>query len=89
MPDNSVQEIILSEIREMRGELKDIRENYTSRLVALETGIKPLLPNGRPGKIADLESEIQSLKNWRYWVVGACVGGTAVVSCVLRLFGHA
>lgn len=65
--DETTQDIILTEIRAMRDDLRE----YGERTATLEAQIYPLIGNGQPGKIAQMESSISRLIQWRWWVLGA------------------
>lgn len=80
-------DLLLSEIREsrteLRGEIQAIRselQRSNERVTAVEVGIRPLLPNGRPGKIAEMSDAIHQLEGKWKWCVGACAGVGAMVS---------
>lgn len=70
--------LILQEIKGLRDDTKANRE----RLARLETQMYGLMGNGQPGRISLLERSVDSLKQWRWWVVGAAAGGAAVISVI-------
>ena len=39
-----------------------------------------LVGNGQPGRIALLESAVEELKRWRWYIVGVAAGSGAVIS---------
>ena len=69
-------DLILEEIKGLRDDTKANGE----RLARLETQMYGLMGNGQPGRISLLEQSVDSLSRWRWWVVGAAAGCTAVIS---------
>jgi len=72
MPSNdSVNDVILKEILEMR---RDVNENFRThgeRLATMETQISGLVGNGQPGLIDKMQDDIEGLKKFKYWLSGA------------------
>jgi hypothetical protein len=79
MPD-STQDIILGELRALRGDFNSFARDTGERVSVLETDVHSLMGNGRPGRVDRLESAVQRLKQWRWWLVGAAAGGGGVIS---------
>lgn len=79
MPD-STQYIILDELRALRGDFNTFAREHGERVSVLETDVHSLVGNGRPGRVDRLESAVQKLKQWRWWLVGAAAGSGGVIS---------
>jgi hypothetical protein len=78
MPDST--DIILAELRALRGDFNTFARDTGERVSVLETDVHSLVGNGRPGRVDRLESAVQRLKQWRWWLVGAAAGGGGVIS---------
>jgi hypothetical protein len=70
MPDSS-QDLILDELRALRSDFNTFARDTGERVSVLETDVHGLVGNGRPGRVDRLESAVQRLKQWRWWLVGA------------------
>jgi hypothetical protein len=81
MPD-STQDIILDELRALRGDFNLYARDTGERVSILETDVHGLVGNGRPGRVDRLESDVQRLSQWRWWLVGAAAGSGGVISAV-------
>jgi hypothetical protein len=79
---DSTQDLILAELRELRGEYNTHSRETGERLATVETQMYSLCGNGQPGRISNLETAVQKLKEWRWWVLGAMAGGTTVTTAV-------
>jgi hypothetical protein len=79
MPD-STQDIILEELRALRGDFNSFAREHGERVSVLETGLSGLLGNGQPGRVTTIERGLEALTRWRWWVVGAAAGSSAVIS---------
>jgi len=58
-------------------------------VAVLETDGYSLVGNGRPGRVDRLESAVQRLKQWRWWMVGAAAGGGGVISVLAWVVSEA
>jgi hypothetical protein len=78
--------LVADELRALRSDFQEHARATGERLSAIETSLKPLLPNGRPGKIAEIEASIHKLENGKYWLMGfaAAIGG--MTSAVMHWF---
>ena len=89
MPDPSLSEIILSEVRELRTSQNEHARATGERLATLEAAVKEIAGNGKPGRLGQLEERVESLSAWRYKIVGLSIGAGAVVSFLFRFdIGH-
>ena len=86
-----VQELILTELRGFRGEMNGLKDDFNrfardveGRTSSLETDNHSLMGNGNPGRVRILEVAVGKLKNWRWYVVGMAVGGSAVITLIIR-----
>ena len=80
MPDT--QDLILDELRSLRTDFNSYSRDTGERIATLETQIYPLIGNGSPGRVSRLETSVEKLSSWRWWVVGAAAGGSGVVSVI-------
>jgi hypothetical protein len=80
MPDT--QDLILDELRSLRSDFQAFARDTGERIATLETQIYPLIGNGSPGRVTRLETAVEMLSSWRWWVVGAAAGGSDVVSVI-------
>jgi hypothetical protein len=90
VPTDSV-EAILAELRELRSEIRDIRDDYNEharvtgeRLATIETNLKSIIGNGQKGRLTLLEEAVESLKKWKWWCVGAASAASTVISFLLH-----
>jgi hypothetical protein len=88
---DTIQDVILSELRGLRGEVNGLRDDVNKtardqegRISSLETDNHSLMGNGNPGRVRVLEIAVGKLKAWRWYVVGMAVGGSAVVTLIIR-----
>jgi len=88
MPE-STQDIILGELRALRGEFNTFARDTGERVSVLENDVHSLVGNGRPGRVDRLESAVQRLKQWRWWMVGAAAGGSCVIFAVAWVVSEA
>ena len=73
-------QVILAELREIRGEMQQNQIDVVQRLASLEAQMKSLLGNGQPGRIGALESAISAVNRFKYTVVGYAMGVAGLVS---------
>jgi hypothetical protein len=76
MPDTN--EIILTELRELRSDYNTHARETGERLSRLENQMYSVLGNGQPGRIALLERAVEGLKQWRWKMAGVAIAGSAV-----------
>jgi hypothetical protein len=81
MPD-STQELILDELRALRSDFNTYARDTGERVSSLETEMRSIVGNGQPGKLALLETAVDALKQWRWWLIGAAAGGGGVISAL-------
>jgi hypothetical protein len=79
-------EIILQEIRSLRCEFNDHVKDTSERLASLETSMRSLVGNGQPGRITKIEEDLDSLKGFRYWTLGAGAVLSALITIIIELF---
>jgi hypothetical protein len=77
------------ELRALRGDFNSFAPDTGERVSVLETDVHALIGNGRPGRVDRLESAVQRLKQWRWWLVGAAAGGGGVISVFAWLITEA
>jgi len=76
----TTQDLILDELRSLRSDFNDYARDTGERVATLEAQLYPLIGNGSPGRVSRLETAVEKLSSWRWWVVGAAAGGSGVVS---------
>ena len=88
----SLEQLILTELQETRNDLKEFRaevaiwrEETARQLSEHDTKITDLSGNGQPGRMADAEGEISSLKRTKYWLIGWSSGVAGVVAAAFEL----
>ena len=74
--------LILTELRELRNDFNDFARQSGERLSKLERDNYLLMGNGQPGRIARLETSVEMLQEWRWWLIGASAGVSTVVSII-------
>lgn len=79
---SSLNDLILEEIRELRTLTTSSFQSQGERIAKLETALKPLLPNGSPGIIKELQNDVASLKSSRTWTAGVAAAISAVVGAI-------
>lgn len=82
MQQQDTSALILSELRDLRSAFNDNARDTGERLARLETSMHTLIGNGQPGRITLLETAVDQLKQFRWWMIGAAAGVSAVVSAV-------
>jgi hypothetical protein len=81
MPD-ATQDLILDELRALRGDLNSFARETGERVSALETDMHGLCGNGQPGRVSVLETAVASLAQWRWWTVGVAAGASGVITAL-------
>jgi hypothetical protein len=86
MSDNEVQSLILSELQELRRSFAAHSLTTGERLASLEQGMKTaIIGNGTKSRLSILEEHVDSLRQWRWKVIGISVGAGCIVSIVFRV----
>ncbi len=84
MPDE-MQSLILSELRELRSEYNKSSRETGERLARLENSMKTAVTgNGTKSRLAVVEEAVESLKAWRWQVIGISTGASAVVGLLFH-----
>jgi hypothetical protein len=81
----TTEDLILDELRALRTGLDELRgdlRNHGERTATSKAQIYPLIGNGSPGRVTRLESAVEQLAQWRWWVIGAAAGGSGPVSVI-------
>lgn len=71
MSEDSINKVILEEIRELRKSVDLKITDHGERLSAVETHVHGLVGNGQPGTIDEIKEDIRSLNKFRYYLTGA------------------
>ncbi len=82
---DSTQELILTELRELRSDYNAHARETGARMSTLESQMYSLCGNGQPGRISNIESAVQQLKAWRWWLIGAMAGVSGMVTAIARI----
>lgn len=69
--NNEIQQVILQELRSFRSDVSEKLDDHAQRLTAVETKLEPILGNGRPGVISQMQEDIGDLKKSKYYFIGA------------------
>lgn len=77
---DDTQDLILTEMRLLRSDFNDFARDTGERVSSLETDMHGIIGNGQPGRMALMEQAVGTLKEFRWWLVGAAAGSGAVVS---------
>jgi hypothetical protein len=85
---DTTQDLILAELRELRADYNAHARETGERLSALESQMHTLVGNGQPGRIALLESAVNKLQLWRWWLIGMSAGASTVVSVLAWAIEH-
>jgi hypothetical protein len=85
----STQDLILDELRALRGDFNSFARDTGERVSALETDMYGLVGNGQPGRVAVLERSVAKLVQFRWWTVGVAAGGSGVISIVAWVISEA
>lgn len=81
MQDTS--ELILQELQLLRSDFNSFARDTGERVSSLEIQVKQgVTGNGQPSRLQVVEDRIDSLMQWRWWVVGAAAGSGAVISVI-------
>ena len=80
MPDTD--DLILQEIRSLREDVSNYRNDMTGRLSTLEAHDKDLYGNGRDGRVTLAEKDIADFKNSKAEMTGQIKGAFAVCSAI-------
>ena len=95
MTDQTIQGIILDEVRAMRTKLDMHSVEASERLTALETHMYTLIGNGQPGRLTMLETgitavrtEVSEIQHWRSRVKGGYIAVSAVVAGAVSIIYH-
>jgi hypothetical protein len=87
MPD-STQDIILDELRALRGDFNTFARDTGERVSALEGSMKSVIGNGRAGRLDTLETKVDSLSAWRWRMTGISLGISGVGSALGWFVAH-
>jgi hypothetical protein len=87
--DATTEQLILTEIQGVRGELRDFRSEVQTwqqeageRVAQLEVKARDICGNGQPGRMWISEQAIAVLQRFRYWQLGMAAGVSGVVTVV-------
>jgi hypothetical protein len=82
----NTQELILSELRDLRADYNVSARETGERLSALEAQVKTgITGNGQPSRLQRIEESVSRLQAWRVYVIGAAAGVSILVSCLAWL----
>lgn len=81
----TTQDLILTELRELRADVNRNSRDTGERLARLETNMTTLVGNGQPGRITLLEQAVTKLQQWRWKLAGVAAAVSCVVSFIAWL----
>jgi hypothetical protein len=87
MPDST--QIILDELRALRGDFQSFARVTGERISSLETDMHDLKGNGQPGRVGLLERSVTKLSQRMWWAIGAAAGGGGVISMLAWVVSEA
>jgi len=85
---DDLSSVILTELRALRDDFTKYTHDTTERLTKLETQMYAVVGNGKPGRLGLAEEAIESLKQWRWWIIGAGAGSSTVISALAWFIKH-
>jgi hypothetical protein len=88
MTDQSLQRLILEEVRQLRTSLEDHKEESSSRLAKLETHMESLVGGHQPGRLTVLEQKVSALQQWRHTTTGIYMGLSGLISAATGWLYH-
>lgn len=80
--EQNATDLIIMELRELRGAFTENARASGERLAKLETMMYGIVGNGQPGRIGKLEESVEKLLQWRWYLIGVAAGVSAVTACV-------
>jgi hypothetical protein len=90
--NGDVQNLILGELQSLRADYNTNARETGERLTSLEVQVSQLLGNGQPGRISNIEADIQALKGWKQSLIGLwgvmCAVGSVVGSAGMFIVQH-
>lgn len=81
MPD-CTNDMLLDEIRSLRQDFNQFARETGERISTTEADLHGLMGNGQPGRVSTLETAVSNLYAWRWQVIGAAAGSSAIISVI-------
>lgn len=89
MADNEVQALILQELRGLQRDFARHAQATGERLAALEQGMKTaIVGNGAKSRLTIVEEHVDSLRQWRWRVIGISAGVSSTVCGIAAVLFH-
>lgn len=88
MTDNTLQTVILEEVRALRTRFDVHSQDTGERLATLETHMESLVGNTQPGRLTLLEAKVAAIQQWRHYTTGIYVGISGLVSAAVAFIYH-
>jgi hypothetical protein len=63
---------------------EDFQSKVIDSLARLETHMEDLVGNGKPGRVANLEEDVEDLKKTRWTLGGAVIGIAGAISAIVH-----
>lgn len=82
MSDIPTSDLILIELRDLRTDFNENARVTGQRLASVETSMTALVGNGQPGRITNIETDVDTLKGWKQGLVGLWALVAAIGSIV-------
>lgn len=65
-------------------EHEEFQLKVVESLARLETHMQDLVGNGKPGRVTNLEKEVQALARWRWIITGGIITVSVIIHFVFR-----
>ncbi len=86
--DEQVAEILLTEFRAFRQEFSEFKQQSFERITTLEAHDKDLYGNGRPGRVAEIEEQVDELQHIQWKQNGILIAIWSLITMAVSLASH-
>ena len=63
---------------------QEFQTKVVDSLARLETHMEDLVGNGKPGRVKELEDQVDGLSKWRWFLGGAIIAISAIIHFVFK-----
>lgn len=85
---SDLNDVILVELRDMRKEMNEGFTKFENRVSTVEAQIEPLFDNGTPGRITQIEDDVDDLKLKQARQFGWFAGAMATLEIAWHIVSH-